>query len=1132
MIAILLGTRAPGFGQTSTTGALVGTAQDTTKGVLPGVSITIVNEASSQERTAVSADNGAYTFPLLIPGSYRLEATLMGFKKAVRSGIRVSITETTRLDIPLELGDLEESVTVQAAPMMVQMSTSALGRVVDELLISRIPMVSRNFTQILALSPGITTDVTNAAELGRGSGGIANLSRTSVGGSRGYDNNFQFEGLDVNDYQSSEGGNSPGTAIPSPDAIQEFKVQTAQADASFGRNAGANINVITKSGSNDFHGSLFEFFRNEKLNAQDYFFKLTDQPKPIVRQNQFGGTAGGPLWRDKLFVFFSYQGTRQRNGLAAGKVNAKCSATVPSPPLTDDRSAAALGAMFAGRAGRNGGVAIRADGSNINPVALNLLQMKLPDGSYLLGTPQSIDTSLPFDQQGLSVLSEPCTFNENQELMNVDYQQTRNSRFSGRIFYAKASQFTSFASANANTFGAPVTVPSKFRVMTLAHSYVLASNIFNDIRIGGFMNPQSLVSSSAFQWPDIGVFSGATNGAPPFVTITGSYVIGPAQFIDFPQGNWSLTDNLSYVRGNHSFRVGGGVTRLNSSIARTSGTQNVTFLSFPDFLLGMDAASNGSLFSNVAASSYSPFDRIKLLKLWDGFGYIQDDITLGPRLTVNLGLRYERFGHPTDDYHINTNFDPGRANPNPPAGGTLAGYLVPADWQALVLPGIEQLPGPYGTDTVGQNKLAPRIGVAWKPLPGSERVVVRGGWGQYYTHSVGISQVIMGSQAFGAITRGTANGPATFQNPFVPIDDLNGGPNSFLASQTYTPTTTKSTTGLAMDYQPARIQQYSVNTQIELANNYLLEVGYVGSRGTHVSQGLTPNQALMASPANPVRGATTNTLANLQQRVPIQGFLPSGITMLTSDGSSWYDSLQTSFTKRMSRGLQMLTSYTWSRSIDSNAGRAFQGGRAGGAPGDQHDPEARKGPSELSREHRLVISSVYDLPSPASDGVVGKVFGRWALSGVGTFQSGSFLSVLLTNSTNVGGIVNDRAQLVPGCAGYYSSGSLTDRLNQYFNTACFTTPPVVGEDGRATAFGNSPVGVVTGPGQFNVDLSIQKTMSLGSSRRAEFQIQLFNLLNTAQFANPDTNFSSSTFGQIRATSVNPRMGQLALKFVF
>jgi len=1161
-VIIVFGLASLGLSQTASTGALTGTTTDATRAVIPGVGVTLTNEATREVRTAVSGENGNYSFPQLSPNTYRLEAALPGFKTAVRSGVRITVTETTRLDIQLEVGAVAETVTVEAAPEMVQRESSALGRVLGQQAVVSLPLVSRNFTQILALSPGITTDVTNAGEIGRGSGGIS-IGKTTVNGSRTSDHNYQIDGLDANDFQQSGGGLTPGAPVPNPDTIQEFKAQTGLADASFGRNAGASVNIITKSGTNDFHGTLFEFFRNEALNANDFFFNLAGQRKPVVRQNQYGGTFGGAIKKDKLFFFTSYQGTKQYNALVAGKLKVSCSASITGPPLTDDRSAAALGGLFAGQSGQNGGVAIKADGSNINPVALRILNLKSPDGpGYLFPTPQVIDRSQPFARQGFSVTRKPCSFGEDQGMMNLDFLQTEKSKFVARGFYATSKQTATFGDATANVPGFPQYSNTRFLVASLAHNYVFGPNVFNEVRGGVTRTFNGPYFSAPFKWSDVGVFA-PVQDTDPGILITGSYRATVGTMINYPQWVYQVSDNLSYIVGKHTLRFGGGVMRLGLDLNGQGGASALTFLSFPDFLLGLSGAQNGTQFSNINASSYGyANERFNTMRLWDGNAYIQDDIKVSSRLTLNVGLRYERLGDVSDPLGNAATFDPYRANPDPPASGTFQGFIITGGHFCCeaqfpnskgIPPGSIRSKTKVTIDGQGQNNLAPRFGLSWQILPDSNRLVLRGGYGMYYSHISGdagplnLDNAIRGSGSQGLSGVNAVN--FTLENPFVPLPPnrtvCGGGTwkscqNKIVWSRDpYSPTTNQSMGGMEMSYRPPVTHQYGLNIQSELAQNLLMEVGYVGSRGLHMISSTPTNSAMLASPSNPIRGVTTNTVANARLRVPILGFTPMGIDLVGNSGAFWYNGLQASLTKRMSRGLQMMASYTFARTMDLDGNRAFL--TYAGAKGIHlGDPAAGKkqayGRSETGRDHRFVLSYVYQLPGlGASDSFIRKVAGGWVLSGVTVLQSGTPMTISYTNTNNVRGKTTDRASLKAGCtyADLGTSGRTQDRLKQYFNTSCITTPAVVGDDGRATGFGNMGVSIIDGPGQRNTDISIVKTIPLGFENKSlEFRSEFFNLFNTANFSNPATDFNSSDFGRISTTAVNPRFVQLALKFIF
>ena len=354
----------------------------------------------------------------------------------------------------------------------------------------------------------------------------------------------------------------------------------------------------------------------------------------------------------------------------------------------------------------------------------------------------------------------------------------------------------------------------------------------------------------------------------------------------------------------------------------------------------------------------------------------------------------------------------------------------------------------------------------------------------------------------------------------------------------YSPTKAITVTTVAPDFRPALIQQFGFNVQDEIRPNLLLEVGYVGTTGTHLLRTRLLNQALNASPGDPVRGQTENTLANIPLRVPIVGIPPTGLQEVESAGQSWYNGLEISLTKRLSRGLQFLASYTFSKSLDTD-GANINGTGAGNlfTRGDQNSPDQRRGRSSFDRTNRFVFSVLYELPGSYSKGFGRVLLGGWSASAVATVQSGDALTVIFNNPRNVYGISQDRAQLSGACTKgqVLAAGTVQQKLNDYFDVACFTPPPVIGADGTGTTFGDSGTGIVNGPDQANLDISLTKTIPLHWPNEAgslQFRSEFFNAFNHPQFADPDNNFSSATFGLISRTSVNPRVGQLALRWNF
>jgi hypothetical protein len=1134
-VLILLAALAPpSLAQSATSGAITGSALDPTGAVVVGAEITATNDATGDVRTAVSSSSGAFLFPLLSPGSYTLRASKAGFKELVRMGVLVTVTETVRANLQLQIGKVSESVTVTAEGELLKTEDSALGDVTNARAVLSLPLASRNYTQIIGLSPGVSSDVTNASALGRGTGSdAAGANGFSSHGASTNDNNYQVNGVEVNDLMGS-GNLSGGVAVPNPDSIQEFKVQTGQYDASYGRNAGANVDLVTKTGGNQVHGSLFEFFRNEDLNANDYFRNLNQQPRGVFKQNQFGGSLGGHIVKDKLFYFGSYQGTRQRNGLAAGS----CATGVLSPPLTDDRSRAGLGALFSGPTGG----AIAADGSNISDQAFALLNLKLANGKFAIPTPQTVDPSSPlgFFGEGSSSFSQSCPFTENQFLVDADYLQSAKSSLSGSFLFSNTST-TSTLTTNGNTPGSgvpgsPSTTLNQYRVFSLIHRYSFSSNLINQASLGFHRLVGDLVQTAPFKYSDIGVTVPAFEDSFPNVGVTGSFQIGGnGQGVKLAQNAYNFSDAISWTRGRQSLHFGGGIERSQINQVGFHFIAGLGFPTYEQFLLGN---------ANTGVDLAGLLDRY--WRTWGGNLYAQDNIKITSKFTVNLGLRYERQGDLGDLLGRNSSFDPLQADHT--GAGSQAGYVVASNFSGDLPPGVIRAPNEAATNGLGQNTWGPRVGFSWQ-MPGSDRVVLRGGYGIFYSRTTAqpILQELT-SPPFGEFRQ--LAGVIPFANPFPPLPVLPSFPSYSLenCSISFDPACLFFV-NISTNIKPPTIQQYSLETQVALAHNFALEIGYQGARGTKLMEERSFNQALLASVSNPVNGAIDNTFSNVTQRTPVPGISPF-MFEVGSGGASWYNALAVSLNKRISKGLQFLASYTWSSSLGTSQNFATGTQLGGVAFGDQNNPRARYGWDQFVRPQRFILSWVYQFPAfdhrPLA---MRKVLGGWSVAGVTTIQSGQRLTVTAANLPSVFGTdLNDRAPAsAAGCGtSFVNSGTVQNKLSNYINKSCFDLGnfPVIGDDGVGTGFGNSGIGEVRGPDQNNWDLSLQKATGLTERVQLQFRSDFFNAFNHAQFSNPDLNLGenalslfgvtlpNASFGTIQTTSTNPRILQFSLRLVF
>ncbi|HZU23171.1 MAG TPA: carboxypeptidase regulatory-like domain-containing protein [Terriglobales bacterium] len=1135
--------------QSSGSGAISGVITDPSGAVVPDAQVTAKNLQNGDVRTVHSNTQGSYTIGLLQPGDYSVEATKAGFKTTIVTPFTVHTTNTEALNIKFEVGATNESVSVEANAERLQLESASLGHVTTQDLVENLPLVTRNFTEIIGLNPGVSTEVNNAGDIGRGNGGNPIAGEVSVAGTSGMDNNFQMNGVNVDDFQQS-GAFSGGIPIPNPDTIREFKVQTAPYDASYGRDAGANVNVVTRTGQNAFHGALFEFLRNEDLNANDYFRNETKQGRPRLRQNQFGGTFGGPVIKDKLLFFTSYQGTRQQNGL-----DVRCSSTFFEPPLTNDRSPAALGALFAGQptfwqqaglAAATGlpGATVAPNGSNISPVALALLNLKLPNGQYVIPTPQTINPAKPFAQQGFSTVSQACPFNEDQAMLNLQWNQAARSTWELRGFRVNSNETLTLNQPQLGGSAVPgfgTNVPNKFRDASLANSFIFTPTLLNHFLLGWHEDITSTTQAQPFQWSTIGASVNSFDILPQ-VSIAGSIAIGGnGQTLGFAQNTYQLQDDVSWVRGRHNFRFGAGGERYDDNIKFFNFLSGTLFETWPDFLLGESAAQNGTLLSNIILSLDLPGELARHFRALDWNAYAQDDVHISRRLTMNLGFRFERLGDVGELTGRNSNFDFAAANPNPPAAGTLQGFIVANNFSGAVPAGVVKAGNNLALKGTGQNTLNPRIGLAWQ-LPPSDKVVLRIGYGVYHQRYSGQPLVQTLTNEPWALFRQPqtfANAGASLTNPFAPLTI------TFPDFIPYSPTSSIGGESFDQNFRPPMVQHYSLNIQDQLAKDTVLEVGYIGSRGTRLMTGVLPNEAMLASASNPIRGVTTNTVKNVLQRVPVEGLSVTSFIDLQTTGQSWYNALEASLVHRTRFGLQAQASYTWAHSL-SDANNLINGTNGGTVLGDQYNRHHSYGTDAFVRPQRLVVSFDYAMPFYRSNlrSLRGETLGGWRLTGVYTIQAGQRLTVTNTNSSNVNGMLSDFAEMAPGCI-TSTSGSIEDRLNNYINRACFFKSaqpgsaqlpyPVVGSDGIATGFGNSRPGVLVGPGENNFNAALIKQFGIKTwteSSNLEFRAEAFNVFNHPQFSNPSTSVSSSAFGTISSLAVNPRVLQLALKFNF
>lgn len=1136
-------------------GALSGIVEDSSHAVVANAGVDIIREATGERvRTLSTNASGFFAATLLPVGVYTVEVSLPGFAKTTVRNVEVRVTETNRITVALKMAKVQEQIEVQADVVAVKTADATTGESVQSRTISNLPLATRNFQQLLALSAGASSSLNNASQLGRGD------VRVDVNGGREDNNAYQIDGVGANDYAIGELTNTP---LPSPDVIQEFKVSTSLYDATQGRNGGGNINAILKSGTSNLHFDAFEYFRNTALNANDYFLNLQGLPRPVIKQNIFGVSVGGPVgpkgWLGYFFV--NYQGTRQRSGDSPGTI---ISTSIPVLPM--DRSAPSLESYF--------------QVPSIDPVVLKLLnlpgtQFGNSPGGFLFptipGTPGITNGAV---NSGRFILSDPGSYTDDQFTTNWDRDfRGGRDRLSVRFFYTNGATNEPFGGDGfqIGTGGAPLesnlnfplVIPVRDRLGSISEIHIFNSALVNEFRFG-----VSVISSKFENVPIVTVqqlgINRPTNNAAvlPYRFSLSTFQIGPypTETQTALGDTLSYHDILSYVHGAHSFRFGGEIDhtdiRRNWPIPNDGDvffTPSQGLNDFQNFLLGAPS------FTDAAGGVGNHDYVIRAFAL-----FAQDDYRATPNLTLNLGLRSEILGAAYDKLcHI--------ANTDPTLHSSTGPYFYPKCVGNFHIPGLTGTAPRSALNNNYTTVFEPRIGFAYD-LTGKHTTSIRGGYGIYgVREDLGVVDNLSFQPPFLPMAVPSFLPPGSLTNLFVGLIPPQGvvSPDfvptpsflqNFVINGTSTPTNDTTQTpvfsgssinlfGLAAfrHWMVPTTQQWNLTIQRDLKRGWWLEVGYVGTNGRHLRETSDRNQASLASPQNPIRVTaqngtpyviTQNTLTNLTARAPYLSIAPTGLEAFVPDSNSNYNALQVTLHHSFSKTLYLQSAYTYSKSIDdtSTASVAFNTRYNNQLTGDDS-----RSVSDFDRPHRWITSFVYLLPfTTHGGGILHKVLDDWQVNGVLTLQSGVPFTVYDSGGGTAYGLSTPNlvtADLASGftCSNALSPGSVRSNLNQYVNPNAFQTVPVVpNSPDSSTGFGNSSRNCLRGPSQKNLDFAVGKVFNFLEHQSIKFTTEFFNLTNTPSFSSPSNLDveSKNTLGQISSVVGTPRVIQFSLRYSF
>ncbi len=1080
------------------TGNIRGTVVDPSGAVVVGASVVAQQAETALSRSGITDRNGNYVLLELPVGHYRLQVDAKGFRRYAQDGITLNVNETASVSIHLAIGSEQQEVLVRADADLIEPTVTSMGKVVQQRELEDLPLNGRNFAQLGLLQPGVVPLTPGIAEAG---GSLRNGQAYAVNGQRPESNNFLIDG--ANNANGVDGG---FVLKPPVDAISEFRIITHNATAEFGDALGSTTNIITRSGTNQVHGTLWEFLRNDALDANNYFA----QTKEPLKQNQFGASSGGPIKKDKTFIFGFYEGFRNRQGETT-------LTTVPSlKQRTGDFSELCPEGFSSGFCNNPGHQLFNIFANAPYP------NNQVPQAQFATVS-KNLLGFFPLPNAGTNLFSTTQTLHNSSDQFGIKVDEYLDARdtLSFRYMFNQLSQLDPLSPAGASVPGFPVAEDQRAQNFVLDETHTFSSNLIGVARFSFLRNKflfgeredHQSPASLGFQYaPSLDIASG-----PPFVQVSGYATVGDP--ITGPRNTfenvYDASASLSWVRGKHELKFGGGYQRQQVNVLQGIATNGFfVFAPFPvtdafaSFLVGQPV---------VFLQGIGDFSRG--IRGNNGYGYVQDTYKVTSHFTVNAGLRYELPEPYTEIHQRQSLFVPGKQSrilPNAPVG-----LLYPGD------PGV-----PAGLIPTDKKAFAPRFGVAWTPND-HRNLLITAAYGifyePYYTGQGGPLQAPLSAPPYLGTPQVSL---PDFADPFQGKPPAPGTFSTPLTNLTLSPS-------LRLPYT----QDWDLNLQQSFGSDWLFEIGYVGTKGTRLPRFIEANPAVFVPGS--VDGQPISNSSNADQRR-----LYSGCTLADSPAScqfastgeiagianSAYNAMEVSLRKRLSHGLSFLASYTWSKTIDDVSSFNITGSAAKPVAGENDLAQnpfnlgAERGPSLFDARNRLVGSYEWALPFWRQGHTWYQwALGGWQLDGIGTLMSGTPFTVFDSNDVAAQGsapeITGFSAQR-PNLTGNPNIGPRS--VGAWLNANAYQRLDPVANAGQ---FGTEGRNVNTGPGYADWDFAALKNFKVTESTQLQFRAELFDFLNRTNFRLPDSDISSPTFNHILAAE-SPRQVQFALKFLF